>query len=204
MAIFFVTEAPYPIIPPSGIETLNNGFSFDDNPWHPEAKDNEFYLYGIMDGHINIDEFSYKVKHLEDGQVLTVYVNSPGGYSAVEEKLLNIMQGHKGTIIAIVDHFAASAAADFLLEVDKVQFRDPTAMVVYHQEYVLDPVSWLATIEKYRLEIDHHYSLLKYAKILTTQELTSIFQDNHENEVWLSAETFHARLVHYLPEKVVQ
>ncbi len=196
----------FPPIPPAGVVYTMDGFMIDDNPPHLLAQRDEFYLYGIFDDHINILELQAKVRALRPGQILKVHINSPGGYTGIGDKLEAILRKHKGVVVGVVDHLAASAAADLLFHFDKIVIPNKESRIMFHATFAI-PESRMRIFQWFvdlSIKISRYLQKQKYLELdfFTEEEIHTIFHTENGAEVWFTGEEFVKRLQERIPEKL--
>lgn len=99
-----------------------------------DTKTAEVLIFGDIGWEVNASEFATSLAEL-DAEALTVRVNSPGGNVYDGLAIMNALRGHGGTVTAIVEGLAASAASVIAIGgADRVVCR-PNAEIMIHEAW---------------------------------------------------------------------
>lgn len=168
--------------------------SSSSNSFGPKPLGNfyEFYLSGeIRDAEDYIDWFN-TIRHADEGDVIKIYINSPGGdlYTAIQ--FMRVMSESNATIISSVEGACMSAATIIFLCSDSFEVT-PHSVFMFHNYSGGtvgkggEMISQLIHEKKWTENIFNTV----YKDFLTDQEINGIIEDK---DIWMDGDEVIARM----------
>jgi ATP-dependent protease ClpP protease subunit len=164
------------------------------NSFGPKALGNfyEFYLSGeIGDAEEYIDWFD-TIRHADEGDVIKIYINSPGGnlYTAIQ--FMRVMSESNATIISSVEGACMSAATIIFLCSDSFEVT-PHSVFMFHNYSggTMGKGGEMITQLMHEKKWTENIFNTVYKDFLTEQEITGIIEDK---DIWMDGDEVIKRM----------
>jgi ATP-dependent protease ClpP protease subunit len=168
--------------------------SSSSNSFGPKPLGNfyEFYLSGeIRDAEDYIDWFN-TIRHADEGDVIKIYINSPGGnlYTAIQ--FMRVMSESNATIISSVEGACMSAATIIFLCSDSFEVT-PHSIFMFHNYSggTVGKGGEMITQLIHEKKWTENIFNTVYKDFLTDQEINGIIEDK---DIWMDGDEVIARM----------
>lgn len=158
----------------------------------PIGHAHEFYLSGEIVSADNYIEWFDTIRHAGEGDVVKIYINSPGGDLFTAIQFMRVLAETEATVIASVEGACMSAATMIFLCAEQFEVT-PHSMFMFHNYSGGTFGKGGEMIDQLQHERKWSEGLLRevYADFLTEDEITSILDNK---DIWLDGKEILSRL----------